>query len=76
MNDWGLITTSGLVFGLLHVLYGNPAPDNLIAGFLLQWSFLKSGTILVPMTMHCAGNAIALISQIVNWHVFAPGGIS
>jgi uncharacterized protein len=75
MSDRGLIATSGVVFGLVHVLYGNPAPDNLVAGFLLQWSFLKSGTILVPMAMHCAGNAIALISQVVNWHVFATGGI-
>jgi uncharacterized protein len=75
MSDWALIATSGLLFGLVHVLYGNPGPDNLVAGFFLQWSLLKSGTILVPMAMHCAGNAIALLSQLVNWHVFATAAL-
>ena len=73
MGTWGLIVTSGVVFGLLHVLYGNPGPDNLVAGFFLQWAFLKSGSILVPMAMHAAGNALAVTSHVVNWHLFPVG---
>ncbi len=71
-GHWGTIIASGVVFALLHVLYGNPGPDNFVAGFLLMWAFLKSGTILVPLAMHAAGNGIALGSHIVNWYWLPP----
>ena len=62
------ILISGLVFALIHVLGGNPGPDNQIAGFMLAWAFLKSKTILVPIAMHSAGNLIALSAQIASWY--------
>jgi CAAX protease family protein len=64
------ILLGGVVFGLLHVVYGNPGPDNLIAGFFLGWAFLKSGTITVPLAWHSLGNGLALISHVINWYVF------
>ncbi|QDT52470.1 CAAX amino terminal protease self- immunity [Caulifigura coniformis] len=70
LGDRCLIFASGILFGWIHIRGGNPGPDNLIAGFFLQWAYLRSGTLLVPMAMHAAGNALALSSQLVNWHLF------
>lgn len=67
-GDSATIVISGVLFGLIHVLRGNPGPDNLVAGFLLQWAFLRSGTILVPIAIHSAGNLVALGSHVANWH--------
>jgi uncharacterized protein len=47
---------SGMIFGALHVLYGNPPPDNFIAGSFLAWAYLKIGTIVVPIASHLLGN--------------------
>ncbi len=65
----GTIITSGVLFAAVHVLRGNAGPDNIVAGFLLEWAYLKSGTVLVPVAMHTGGNALALASHAVNWHV-------
>jgi CAAX protease family protein len=62
------ILVSGLAFGALHVLYGNPGPDNLIAGFFLGWAYLKSGSVLVPMILHSLGNLIALSAHLGAWY--------
>jgi membrane protease YdiL (CAAX protease family) len=68
----GAIVVSGLVFGALHILYGNPGPDNLVAGFFLAWAFLKSGSILVPVALHALGNLCALGSWIGMWLWWTP----
>jgi membrane protease YdiL (CAAX protease family) len=67
----GTIACSGAVFALIHLLRGNASPENQIAGFFLEWAFLKSGTILVPMAMHSAGNLIALSMQVAGWYWLA-----
>lgn len=67
------IIISGMTFGLLHVFYGNPAPDNLIAGFFLSWAYLKSGTIFVPIGLHSVGNLMALGTQVLSYKMFSPG---
>jgi uncharacterized protein len=64
-----ILALSGLTFGALHFLYGNPAPDNLLAGFLLAWAYLKSGTAWVPVAMHAVGNAIIITSHRVAWGI-------
>lgn len=33
-----------------------------------MWAFLRSGTILVPLAMHSAGNLMALLAQVANWY--------
>ena len=63
-----------MLFGLLHVVYGNPGPDNLVAGFFLAWSFLKSGTIVVPVVLHSLGNACVFVAQVVTWYWLNWGG--
>ncbi|MDR3618585.1 MAG: type II CAAX endopeptidase family protein [Paludisphaera borealis] len=68
LKPWGTIALSGVVFGLLHVQYGNPAPDNLVAGFFLGWAFFKSGSILVPVALHSLGNLCVLALWLGSWY--------
>jgi len=62
----GTVVTGGILFGMIHVLGGNPGPDNLVAGFFLQWAYMKSGTVLVPLAMHSSGNLIAFSAQVLS----------
>jgi membrane protease YdiL (CAAX protease family) len=64
----GTILVSGCLFAGLHVLYGYPAPSNVIAGFVLAWAYLASGTILIPVVWHVAGNVLAMFAQAALWH--------
>lgn len=66
----GTIALSGIVFAAIHVLASRASPENLIAGFLLAWAFLKSGTILVPIAMHSGGNFLALAAQVAAWYFY------
>jgi membrane protease YdiL (CAAX protease family) len=66
---WGAALISRAVFAGLHFMYGNPAPDNSIAGYVLAWAFLKSGSIIVPVFLHTTGNACAFVVQVINWHI-------
>jgi uncharacterized protein len=70
---WTIIV-SGVVFALVHILRGNPGPDNLVAGFMLQWAFLRSGSIVVPIAFHAGGNLIALSFHIAAWSALGPVG--
>ena len=70
LGEWGTILAGGILFSLLHVLHGNPGPDNQIAGFMLGWTFIKSKTILVPLAMHSGGNLIALGFQVAAWYFY------
>jgi len=56
LGRWPTIVLSGLVFAGLHVLYGNPSPENLIAGLFLGWAYLRSKNLLVPIALHSLGN--------------------
>lgn len=68
------IAINGVLFGLLHVWYGNPSPENLVGGFFLAWSYLKSETILVPFLLHSGGNLLALAFQIAGWYTLGGTG--
>lgn len=62
------IILSGLIFGMLHVLHGNPSPENLVGGFFLAWAFYKSETIVVPFMLHGIGNGFVVIGQVGGWY--------
>lgn len=62
------ILLSGSAFALLHVLYGNPGPDNMTAGFVLAWSYVASGSIFVPILLHALGNFCVLIAWVGIWY--------
>ena len=65
------IIASGAVFAGLHFVYGNPSPDNFIAGYLLAWAYLRSGCILTPVLLHALGNACAVATHVIHWHIAA-----
>jgi membrane protease YdiL (CAAX protease family) len=46
------------VFAWLHQLYGHLSPDNALAGLLLTWAYLRSGSLAVPIAPHALGNAL------------------
>ena len=62
---WPTIAASGLLFGALHIAYGNPDPSNMVGGFILAWAFLESGSILVPVALHSLGNLGLLVFNLV-----------
>jgi uncharacterized protein len=66
-SRWLPVVVSGALFGLLHFRYGNPGPDNFVAGYLLAWAFLKSEPILVPILLHSAGNLAVFC---FHWYLF------
>jgi uncharacterized protein len=65
------ILLSGAIFAALHFLYGNPGPDNFIAGYFLAWAFLKSGSIATPIILHSLGNACALAVWVIHWQMIS-----
>lgn len=72
LGPWGAVVASGAAFAGLHVLYGNPAPDNLVAGFFLAFAFLRSGSLAVPIALHALGNLCVLATRVAvgTWLVF------
>ncbi len=71
LGRWGAILISGAAFSALHFVYGIPGPDNLIAGFLLAWVYLKTRSILVPIILHSLGNLCVFVFQVI---VYYPNG--
>ncbi|MFG0334681.1 MAG: CPBP family intramembrane glutamic endopeptidase [Maioricimonas sp. JB049] len=70
----GTIVASGVLFAAIHITACRPGPDNLVAGFLLQWAYLKSRSVTVPLAMHAGGNFIAWSAHIAAWHGLLPVG--
>ncbi len=67
------IAVNGVVFALLHFVYGNPSPENLVGGFFLAWMYLKSETILMPLIFHSIGNMVALCCQLAPSYLHLNG---
>jgi membrane protease YdiL (CAAX protease family) len=72
-GPWKSIAVSGLAFAGLHLLAGNPSPENLVGGFFLAWAYLKSESILVPVGLHGLGNLCALAGQVAAWSWWRNG---
>ena len=66
---WPTILLSGVVFAALHIVYGRPSPDNLVAGFVLGWALLKSESLLIPVILHALGNLCVLIAGLVVYYL-------
>jgi membrane protease YdiL (CAAX protease family) len=63
------IVVSGLVFAGLHVVYGTPGPDNLVAGFFLGWAYLKSESLAIPILLHAIGNAAVVAFNLGTYYL-------
>jgi membrane protease YdiL (CAAX protease family) len=70
MTPWGAIAASGIIFALLHVIYGNSSPENAIGGFILAWVYLKSGSIYLSIALHALGNFLLLVVQVALWYAW------
>ena len=70
---WKTIAINGLLFALLHFVYGNPSPENFVAGYFLAWMYLKSETIVLPLMFHSIGNMVALGCQLASGHLHLNG---
>jgi membrane protease YdiL (CAAX protease family) len=68
LGPWRAILVSGLAFAGLHVVRGNPSPENLVGGLFLAWAYLKSESIAVPVLLHSLGNLCALAAQVGTWY--------
>ena len=64
------IFVSGAIFAWLHFLYGNPGPDNFIAGFVLSWAYLRSSCLWIPIVFHALGNLFVFG---VQWGLLVAG---
>lgn len=69
LGPWYAMAISGMAFGALHFLYGNPAPTNFVAGYILAWAYIRSDSILVPIVWHSLGNGAILAFQVGTWHL-------
>lgn len=63
---WVAVVLSGAIFAGLHFVYGNPGPDNFLAGYFLAWTYLRSGSILLPVALHALGNLCVGLIQVAN----------
>jgi membrane protease YdiL (CAAX protease family) len=68
LGPWRAVAVSGLAFAALHLVAGNPGPENLVGGFFLAWAYLKSGSLAVPVLLHGLGNLCALAAQVGAWY--------
>jgi membrane protease YdiL (CAAX protease family) len=67
-GPWRAVAASGVLFSLLHVIYGNPCPDNALGGFFFAWAYVRSGSMCVPVLLHSLGNVFALSVQVRVWY--------
>ena len=65
----GAIVLSGVVFAAFHFASGVASPDNFVAGYILCWAYLKSGSLLVPILLHALGNFCILLLQLGAWYL-------
>lgn len=65
----GAIVLSGAVFAIFHFTSGVASPDNFVAGYILCWAYLKSGSLLVPIVLHALGNFCILLLQLGAWYL-------
>lgn len=53
---WPAVLVSGLAFGISHTFHDVHAANNIAAGFVFAWMYLRSGSIAVPIAFHALGN--------------------
>lgn len=54
-SGW-LVLTSGLAFVAAHCVSGTLGPENVAAGFVLAWVYLRTRSVLLVVALHSGGN--------------------
>jgi uncharacterized protein len=67
-GPWRAVAASGTAFALLHCVYGNASPENVLGGFFLAWAFVRSGSVCVPVLLHSLGNLLIFGGQLCIWY--------
>lgn len=57
------VAVSTVLFAVLHVQYGKPSPDNFAGGLVFAWAYMASGSLVVPMLLHAAGNLAVVLNH-------------
>lgn len=68
IGSFRTVVVSGSLFAIAHFVGGNPGPDNFVAGFLLAWAYLKSGSLLIPILLHALGNLCVFVFAICMYY--------
>jgi membrane protease YdiL (CAAX protease family) len=68
---WTAVLISGLAFGYLHVRYNVAAANNVAAGFVFAWMYLRSGAISMPVAYHALGNFVVLAANMIGYRLLA-----
>ena len=66
---WTAVLISGLAFGYLHVRYHVAAANNVAAGFVFAWMYLRSGAITMPVAYHALGNFVVLAANMIGYRL-------
>lgn len=66
-----VVAISGTLFALLHLTYGTLAPTNFLAGYLLSWAYLMSGSLWIPVLWHAVGNLGILVAEMILFQLHA-----
>lgn len=69
IGPFGTILISGATFAALHFLYGNPSPDNAVAGLVLSWAYIRSNSLLLPVGLHALGNLFVGLSHVAACYI-------
>jgi membrane protease YdiL (CAAX protease family) len=72
LDRWWGMGISWALFVTAHVVGGNVAPDNVLAGALFAWAFVHSECFLVPVALHALSNVLALITMVLAWQLLRP----
>jgi membrane protease YdiL (CAAX protease family) len=68
---WTAVVISGALFGYLHVRYGVAAPNNVAAGFVFAWMYLRSAHIGMPVVFHSVGNLAVAALNVAAYRLIA-----
>ena len=60
LGPWPAILIIGTIFAAAH--HGALAPTNALAGYLFTWSYLASGSLVIPIVFHAIGNGVVILA--------------
>jgi membrane protease YdiL (CAAX protease family) len=64
---WAAVLVSGLVFAYIHKDVA--AANNLSAGFVFAWMYLRSSSIAMPIAFHALGNLSVIVANTIMFEL-------
>jgi len=66
LTPWRAIVLTGVVFGVLHVHHGVSMVGPLTLGIVFGWTRAVTGSLVVPVLLHCTFNSMALSLMLLS----------